>query len=316
MISKRTVFVLGAGASMPYGLPSGDALLKAICVDAADHISPMTQSLEAAGLATRQDLKNLAFALARSKQSSIDAFLARREDLWGVGKVAIAHTLCQRERPNAIYGECDGDDWYQLLWGAMTTGVDRLEQLAENQVRFVTFNYDRSLEFMLHEAIKHTFNVDHRAADVARLQIPVLHVYGQLGTLALSDGGDARAYSPSVSGDAIKIAASGLRIIPEARKDDSGFGEARAWFQWAQRICFLGFGFDPLNVERLGLASVLAYIRKHPQTERIPSLFASAYQMTPKEVTQRIHDPLGPTATTAVINDRNLMTLRTTGVLG
>ena len=53
------------------------------------------------------------------------------------------------------------------------------------------------------------------------------------------------------------------------------------WFDWAERVCFLGFSFDPLNVRRLGLADVIR--TKVAKGQALP-VFASVYGLTAAEV--------------------------------
>lgn len=57
--------------------------------------------------------------------------------------------------------------------------------------------------------------------------------------------------------------------------------EARKWFGWSQRIYFLGFGFDPLNTERLGLHSVLSWLRKSGNP--VPTVYATVLGRTATE---------------------------------
>jgi len=49
-----------------------------------------------------------------------------------------------------------------------------------------------------------------------------------------------------------KKVAADIRIVHEKHPTE-GYGMARAWLREAKVICFLGFGFHPTNVERLGL---------------------------------------------------------------
>jgi hypothetical protein len=69
-------------------------------------------------------------------------------------------------------------------------------------------------------------------------------VYGDLQDL------DKRAYGEKP--DDITTASSCIRIIPEAREDDEVFEKAKEMIGWADKICFIGFSFDPTNVRRLG----------------------------------------------------------------
>jgi hypothetical protein len=145
----------------------------------------------------------------------------------------------------------------------------------------VTFSYDRSLEYRFYEAAKQTFGLDIGAAVTLTAKVKILHVYGQLGAFSAVDGPDVRAYRSDPTPGAITIAANGIRVIPEARKDDGAFLEAREWFKWADHIAFLGFGFDSLNIERLDLAPIVTdrKIKADPL-----SVFATTRDKTETEV--------------------------------
>jgi hypothetical protein len=173
-----------------------------------------------------------------------------------IGKAAIAATLIPRENPDAVVSVGIKDHWYRAVWEAMIYEAPSAAYLGNNRVRFVTFNYDRSLEFFLHEATKHTFGIDDKAAMEQWKKIGILHVYGHLGEFHYEPSDGRRLYNPAASPEAIKIAAAALKVVPEARTDDP-FALARAWFGEAERICFLGFGFDSLNMKRLGLRDVI-----------------------------------------------------------
>jgi hypothetical protein len=76
MIDKRTVLVLGAGASIPYGFPCGCKLVQK-AFELKDNLVLMTSVAEAAAT----DWRNVAafiIQLQRAATSSIDAFLGAR----------------------------------------------------------------------------------------------------------------------------------------------------------------------------------------------------------------------------------------------
>ncbi|MHB8915924.1 MAG: hypothetical protein ACYC4K_08960, partial [Thiobacillus sp.] len=261
MIKIKTVFVLGAGASMPYGLPSGAELRNKIC-ESAYFDSPMMLTLMSECGVNKQEYVAFTTAFTRSSQQSIDTFLAKRPDFAEIGKLAIAYELCRREIPSRIFDSNNDDHWYMALWAAMERDIHKHTGLRNNNIRFVTFNYDRSLEFFLHEAAKHTFNLSDEDAMGTWQHLPILHVYGSLGDFLPIPSENTRPYVESVNEAVLRLAASALYVIPEARQDDKNFQTAQNWFEWAERICFLGFGFDALNMERLGIADVLSHVKK------------------------------------------------------
>lgn len=313
MIKRNTVFILGAGASMPYGFPSGATLRQRICAEARNDSAMVRTLAVELGLQSR-DLHQFSDAFTRSLQPSIDAFLARRQDFSELGKACIAYQLCSRENPGKIFNAEETDHWYRELWHAMTLDLTGPAMLTSNNVRFVTFNYDRSLEYSLHEATKHTFGLDDALARQYWEPIQICHVYGQLGAFRPGSG-DGRAFTNTTSNLELQIAASGIRIIPEARGDDTEFEMVRSWLDWAERICFLGFGFDELNMKRLGLREVFESMSLQAG-KPMPWVVASTLGLTDSEVHRRLLPSLGHINAHNELPRTNLMVLRESGILG
>lgn len=281
MISTPTLFVLGAGASIPYGFPSGARLREVICRMLhgpdfnfrCDQVAPF--GFEPA------DVKRFVKAFLYSSIQSIDAFLARRTEFSSLGKLLIASYIGAGESRESLFGTNNDDKWYHALWNAMLFDVHKIEELASNRVRFVSFNYDRSLECFLHEATKNAYGVEDEIAIREWSKLAILHVYGSLGKFCFQPMNDGRIYRSELSQQDLAIASSGIRVIPEARDDDDNFALARNWFDWATRIYFLGFGFDPLNIRRLDLASVIEAI--NPQQRKLTTVYASTFGLTDAE---------------------------------
>jgi hypothetical protein len=75
--------------------------------------------------------------------------------------------------------------------------------------------------------------------------------------------------------DITKVAAC-IRVIPEAREThDEKFNRAKQLIVWANKICFIGFGFDAMNVGRLGFPY-------HNLSEK--KIYSTLYGMTLPEV--------------------------------
>jgi hypothetical protein len=95
MIKKKTALVLGAGASMPYGYPSGSTLRAALMEEAT------FQGLISNSILPSNAVSKFCKQFLRSGISSIDAFLSRRgkEDIISllsiedVGKLGVAAIL-------------------------------------------------------------------------------------------------------------------------------------------------------------------------------------------------------------------------------
>ena len=312
MINSNTVFVLGAGASMPYGFPSGFQLRSRLCAAKEGKSSELANILAEHTGIFYKDIVHFAQTFRDSNIASIDAFLSRRDEFVEIGKLAIAATLCACEKPDIIASELD-DDWYFALWNAMVAEVHAPEDILKNKIKIVSFNYDRSLEYFLYSSIKNTFALSDADAKNILSQLPIKHVYGQLGEFGSST--NHLPYIEEINGPKLRIAASGIRIIPETREQDEVFMIARHWFYESLNICFLGFGFDQLNIARLELRDMLEQ-KQQASGISLPSVFTSGYQKTRAEFDMARERLVGKTPTNWIsIEEKNLNTLRNTRLL-
>lgn len=248
MSRSPTVFVLGAGASAPYGFPLGGKLLMEIYKG----IGPSNNESEGGSLAHQlreygfdpQEVYSFRDDLYRSQQPSVDAFLENRKEYMEIGKAVIAAALIPYEREIKLFRH----DWYEYLFGiiAPTPGA-----FIESNLSIITFNYDRSFEHCLFTALKASFGLsDVRAVDLLS-NLPVVHVHGQLGGLPYLAEDAPRPYEDTVTPEIVKSAASRIRIIHEVDGLGPEFGRAHELIGRASKVCFLGFGYHYANVERL-----------------------------------------------------------------
>lgn len=249
-----------------------------------------------------------------SGQSSVDAFLEKRTAFERIGKLAIAERLCRTEAPGRLFSTQGEGNWYRALWNEITRGVVNPGGVAA-RVNFLTFNYDRSLEFFLFNAAKRTYNTadDYALSFVKKFH--VIHLYGSLGDFHYEPSDAVRLYQEQNTVRDIEIAAKGIRIIPEGRdKDDRLFQTGRTLFEHADLICFLGFGFDPINVERLGLSWVLEWKKQRKQP--MPRIIISAMGKSEKQIA-RIKGELCGTAEVEIeaYPEDSLRTLQEAGVI-
>lgn len=113
----------------------------------------------------------------------------------------------------------------------------------------MTLNYDQSLEYFLTLALQFSYGIDDASTVDLMSTIPIVHLYGQLGSLT-----EGRPYSSELSAEHIQTAANGIRIIHEDTMDPNLVAEALGLMKKADVLAFLGFGYHPLNVERLAEA--------------------------------------------------------------
>ncbi|WP_047514029.1 hypothetical protein [Methylophilus sp. Q8] len=258
MITKPTLFILGAGASIPYGFPSGWELRNKICEAAQGIDAPIVLSLNTAIGVPCEDIIDFARRFKQSRLISIDTFLSKRPEYSRIGKTLIAYQLIPKELDYNFDNLNTDDDWYCALWNALASNARTVAELTENKIKIFTFNYDRSLERYLHTAIMNTFNVSEGEALDGLKHFDIQHVYGSLGVFGISDdySKNIRAYSGLFDRNSVNVAIESLRVIPEARAEDSVFQKVQEAFVWADHVCFLGFGFDALNIQRLGFKGI------------------------------------------------------------
>lgn len=130
MIEKRTVFILGAGASKPYGLPTGNELrcdiIRNFRKSYGDHlITQQATEKERVrrGYPTICDATAFLSAFdGPNNMESIDLFLYRQPRFERVGKLAILLSILRHERESRFgHNTKEPDwDWYSLLYDRMT----------------------------------------------------------------------------------------------------------------------------------------------------------------------------------------------------
>ncbi|MBI2471807.1 MAG: hypothetical protein HYV59_11290 [Planctomycetes bacterium] len=288
MINRPTVFILGAGGSIPYNYPSGNKLVEDIIASLLKRqlLFQLCSKLEF----TENEIIKFANALKFSGDASIDAFLERNPNFVDLGKIAITLTLIEKENTGTLFSE-GNDKWYgDLLNELKSPSINDFK----NSVAFLTFNYDRSFEHYVYTSIKNSYGISDKECTEIINTIPIIHLHGQTGKLPwqVTDG-TGRPYDnnfpayrtivDSLNIRANKISARTLaeavhyirrisnqiKIIHEADVEkDIEFKEAHKLLSDADKIYFLGFGYNDENLRRLKISELPdIIIRKTPSGE-------------------------------------------------
>ena len=271
MINKNTVLVLGAGASMPYGFPSGQGLVDIICD--SDNVFKKLVA-EGAGVPPNE-VSEFIKVLSEADPESIDVFLGNNSVFEKVGKASIAATLLPRERETELVtkwrelrlkGEKSklGGHWYKYLSNLLLSNTS-FEEFDPSKLSVVTFNYDRSLEHYLFSRLRASFH-DKSPEEYAEKvnAIRIIHVYGQLGFLQWQKSvGQKIAFGMGSKVDepkrimAIQTALQCIRTMGEnIAEEDVDLILARQLLAEAQNIYVLGFGYHPVSLKILGMESL------------------------------------------------------------
>lgn len=241
----HTVLVLGAGASFHLGYPLGLALTERIIENTRAERQDFRQLVE---MGFAEDfVSEFGDELAKSVPHSIDDFLYHRHNFLDIGRACIAQELIKHEDEGLLRTRTD--NWYACWLREWVCEVIERNTCAPT---IVTFNYDRSLDKFLYDFVSAMYT--ERANTLGNL-IPVSHVHGRLGDLDHEAGrGFSRPYSKLASPLEILRASKGIRVPVEiaiSNKLGNEMAEAHKAIKRAKRVVFLGFGFDPSNLDRL-----------------------------------------------------------------
>lgn len=245
MIPQETVLVSGAGASNAYGFPLGRKLRDLVCRTPGLDVR---EAIENAGY-NFDEMSDFIETIQHSGYTSVNWFLEDRTEYIPIGKAAIAASLIPFENPTHLFPpQASANHWYELLVNLM---VSPIEEFCKNELSVITFNYDRSLEYYFLRVLETHLNSLEKAVELLAT-FKIVHVHGSLGELS-PPSSTGRSYSPVISSGSIKTAANNIIIASEATDDSKAFEEAQVLLSNAERIVFLGFGYPPESVRRLGV---------------------------------------------------------------
>jgi hypothetical protein len=295
MFREKTVFVLGAGSNLEHGFLLGSELKaeikKIVGVTNTSGIRPegnkfILSLLNYASGRTFWGLSDAevhraAAALHRGIETkpSIDEFLdLHSQDLTLVrlAKLAILWVILRREASSDLFvppSRVTGSpvqgvkvSWLAYLWHHLTKGirkndVERLFDKPLNDVTFVTFNYDRSLEQYLFRMLQETYLLDEVGAGKIVERADIRHVYGSVGEwsppfvtpkVGSRPFGDTGGMGLPLAGAEQQLVqgASGISTYTEEISSEHVAG-IRVAVGAARQLYFLGTGYHTQNLDLL-----------------------------------------------------------------
>ena len=267
MIKEPTVFILGAGASYPYGYPTGQELRQQICssfVEDRNNYLSRNKQIDPHIALTLRNAEGFAQTFYNSSTKSIDLFLSRNPEVMLLGKWAIIFRLFAAEMNSHFrehMAQNRDQDWYSYLFNKLTDDLVRTSdysRFSENNLSIITFNYDRSLEHFLYESIVHSFASIQREHLKEQLnKLGFIHIFGHLSGLEWQDISGNLKYGSNINLINVPRVVENLSIIYE-EKENPKLDEAHDLIRKAKRIFFLGFGYAKENLEALNIAQVLS----------------------------------------------------------
>lgn len=289
---EKTVFILGAGASKPYGYPTGNELRRQIYYDFPNDFmndnsqwvtSEMRESFST-------NIKEFTDAYEKAKGISIDLFLSINSGFQWIGKIAIVQRILEAEQ-KSIFNE-DENDWYTYLFSKINSrnpSTDSYKEFGADKYSFVTFNYDRSLEYFLWSTFRNSYKLTKENELLKAFgTLRIWHIYGQIeylpwqalvSTSSMPEKKRAFDYRPqSYNYSTLDYMSRNIRVIHDnSRLSSECVDQAKAEIISADKIIFLGFGFAQENLDVLGLPDILENV---PKSKKI---YSTCFHMTLNE---------------------------------
>ncbi|QOL82597.1 hypothetical protein [Pseudooceanicola spongiae] len=305
------VFVIGAGASYEFGLPTGGDL-KDLIISTLDDLlnrqglvdqlsdaifSSLGRHTQADEKLAREQCRVIRDGLVFSP--SIDNFLHLHRDnelLVNIGKLTIAFVILGSERSSTLYVQ--KDNWQKESVPQFSKKADGLHPASTylgkifedltvlrgfsefcerlNRILFISFNYDRCILMFICFAAKLLYPDAQYKEDQLFDSIHVLHPYGHLGEISsLHDLKIKFGGGHQLNSNHLLAASKGIRTFTEGVSEDNvaqSIGEA---LSHANLLVFLGYGFLDLNNKILARADF---------SQSIKSVFSTCYMVrNPKQ---------------------------------
>lgn len=280
MIRSKTTLIVGAGASCELQFPGNEELLSRIG-QAFDFTRFGTGVLMKDSVLLSQYLQKMAGRLGKNENDihaaaeririaskltrSIDSLLDQHDTdqlITAAGKLAIVHFIGQAEAKSILRAEPrlagdlpiqGADTWLYQLGQLVTSGVPRSQvDRCLDELSIINFNYDRSVEHFLPWAMVMAFGMELKEAQaIVAAKLKVIHPYGTIGRLPWQKGEGADCEWGTEQPWNIHNLSGLIRTSIEVQRDQQMLMQIRNMVSTGKRIVFLGFGFQPQNVDLL-----------------------------------------------------------------
>lgn len=271
MIKRKTAFILGAGSSKSYNMPTGIEL-KTKIIELSDQ-APKYGNIGIPDYDPNK-MKEFCKTFLLSNINSVDHFLELNNKYGDYGKLAI--TLIIKEEELLNYEKVFSNEWFQYLYNRIISDIrdtNQFRKVIGNDLYFCTFNYDRLLDwafaasllntFSDNDEVQRTFKLDGYGGILRFFNIKIDHVYGKIGNLKDNDISEDSYYDTTNYYNKILL-------INERKIDLSGIKDE---LTDKEVILFLGYGFNQDNNSLLDLSKVVEG----------KSSFATGFGLIPEE---------------------------------
>ncbi|UCE07425.1 MAG: hypothetical protein JSW07_05170 [bacterium] len=284
MSNKKTLYIIGAGASSEAGLPTGPELKKRItnlldirfnygdtqlsgdsCIYRAlnEHVKSNSQTNMGQYLKAAWHIRD-----AMPQAISIDNFIDINNDDEKIelcGKLAIVRSILEAERNSILYIDPSNsfnrlnisnptlkEAWYTSFMQLLTENCmkknlpKRLESIS-----LVVFNYDRCIEHFLCHSLQNFYKLEPNEAGKLVQAIEIYHPYGVVGNLPWQ-GDPSVGFGVKPNSQSLLYLASQIKTFTEGTDPKSSDIQAiRNNVNNADYVVFLGFAYHKQNMDLL-----------------------------------------------------------------
>lgn len=276
----KYIFVIGAGASIDFDLPLGDELKEDISRSLKEGLEKGSPLIDAIyhywqnetdkGL----DFETIAHKVANnmSGSESIDSYIEDNKSnvfIQKIGKLSIVNQILVSERNSTLFIDKQKNvydpifqkdiskSWLEEFWRVFISGkgyenVNSLKSFF-NEIVFITFNYDRCIEQYFYHKIKQYYGYETYELSQVMKSIQIIHVYGSLGSMDWEEGSTVQ-YGAEATKDNLESISNSIKTFTEAHSiNDAVYINMIDSMISARSICFLGFGYNYLNMKILNV---------------------------------------------------------------
>ena len=283
---RRTVLIVGAGASNEAGMPTGTALkgriaqLLNIRFDSGGfrRVSGDNDIYEAIKLHIREaglppgDVNNHLYACwhiidAMPQAISIDNFIHSQEGDARIvlcGKLAIVRAILEAEKGSLLKNRDAGareqpdlarveNTWFVKFVQLLTKDCTR-QALRErlSQVTIIIFNYDRCFEHFLFNALRSTYNLQDKEVAELVSHIEIFHPYGSVGPLPWQQVRGTVEFGSGAHAQLLLNLSRDINTFAEGTNaDESEIGTIHQRMTEAETFVYLGFAYHDQNIRLL-----------------------------------------------------------------
>ncbi len=290
MFKTKTVFIVGAGASKEFGLPTGAELKKAIS-DSLNITFPDGYHQTSGDRVIVEALRRYSRDPSNGRDGNINPFLhaarmvrdampqaisidnfidAHRNDknINLIGKMAIVREILLAEAKSKIYFSTKKDSalslfrdteetWLSMLFKIASEGVstEQVESIFEN-ISFIIFNYDRCVEHYLSLSLQNYYRLNEFTANKIIDRVRFIHPYGQVGFLPWQNRSTGVVFGEGgENAENIISIAQKIKTFTEQLEDNMIAEAMGRTIQNSEKLVFLGFAYHEMNMQLMAPAA-------------------------------------------------------------